>query len=224
MSRKPGLLGESERGLLADEKGGLGQGIRNAGRSAVNWLTPKPLVWLERLVNAGLDMGAAFYGSPVGVPGDLTFVDPNTGRFTSPGYDAPLSGMQNPFAGFFNRPGDPVPAWMQPGAQFTNAPWMPDYTGSGWVDGSGNPTTPRYSWESDYGGSVDRPYGEGQGVFPLPPPPPRRSGMSAGSRVVAQGDAARAIVEGMRSPVVQQQMTAAQAREAMNRMFGGSIR
>lgn len=104
-----------------------------------------------------------------------------------------------------------------------------------WVNGSGEATAPRFSWESDANGDERRPYGEGQGMYPQSEEQSRRfrapgrrggagvrGGQAVGGSQAEQRAIAQAFIQQARDPGNNQRTMGDQARRAMDQMFRGA--
>ena len=108
------------------------------------------------------------------------------------GWQIPGSNMARDLFGR-SQQGESLPAWMNPGGG-------PAPQGPSWEQG-----LPNYSPDQTYAGPPpSNPYyGNGQGMFPMPQPQ-RPSGPGVrGGHVIAQGQDAQNMVEGMRGPMRQ---------------------
>lgn len=79
--------------------------------------------------------------------------------------------------------GEPLPGWMTPGAPIPSPP-----DPGNWAAG-----LPNYNQDQTYAGPPSpsqQPYGQGQGVFPMPSAPRGPVGPSRNNRTIAEGDAA----------------------------------
>jgi hypothetical protein len=147
---------------------------RGVGRGIYNTL-PKPGDW--RNWRQFLDIVSEPF-----VPGNL--YDSDIGGTVGQNIGERANNAWDRVTGLFGRddPGAPIPEWMQPGAP------MPAPDPNGWLSG-----LPNYNQDQTYAGPPSpemQPYGQGQGMFPMPSQPRGPVGPQRGNTTIAQGQGA----------------------------------
>lgn len=116
------------------------------------------------------------------VPGNL--YDSEIGGTIGENASTRFDNLRDRVTGLFgNDEGAPLPAWMQPGAPMSGAPDT-----NGWLTG-----LPNYNQDQTYAGPPSpsqQPYGNGQGMFPMPNAPRGPVGPQRNNNTIAEGQGA----------------------------------